>query len=68
MISKRGDLTVHLDDGVGDLDLLERHGRGGGVAACLGDREGPGGGGACGGREMVAEAGEERSERVCERI
>ena len=23
-------LTVHLDDGVGDLDLVERHGRPGG--------------------------------------
>ena len=51
MIGERGDLTVHLDNGVGDLDLLERHGRGGGVAACLGDREGRGGGGACGRRQ-----------------
>ena len=51
MIGKRGDLTVHLNDGVGDLDLLERHGRRGGVAACLGDREGRGGGGACGRRQ-----------------
>lgn len=40
-----GDLTVHLDDGVGDLDLLERHGGGGGgrVRRCLPRRSGAGG-------------------------
>jgi hypothetical protein len=33
MIGKRWDLTVHLDDWVGDLDLLERLGGGCGVVA-----------------------------------
>jgi len=37
-------LTVHLDDGVGDLDLVERHGR-------PGAPQGPGEGGGGGGRD-----------------
>ena len=51
-------LTVHLDDGVGDLDLVERHGRPGGrvrgrrsrrakrrgrIGVCLGEEDDGGG-------------------------
>jgi hypothetical protein len=63
MIGKRWDLTVHLDDWVGDLDLLERHASGGGVVA-LPQRSRRGCGGACGRRKRDVR----HRKRVCERI
>uniref|UniRef100_A0A0A9DN88 Uncharacterized protein n=1 Tax=Arundo donax TaxID=35708 RepID=A0A0A9DN88_ARUDO len=38
-------LTVHLNDGVGDLDLVERHGRPAGFASGIAGEGGGAGGG-----------------------